>query len=215
MKLPDSLKKLAIVLPPGLLAALELFHAHGHHDAVYETLKSQVDRWMVVHYLQLLLFPLTAWSVYQLTAGEKTWKAWLCAIGMSIFGLGYAAYDSIAGIGTGILVSEGNRMGQIEGVPRSFELICNEIIQSYYHSPMSGNIARVAVAGAIVGFATTAWVLYEKGFGVFPIMMLAGACWGVTKTHAPPYGPITYGFVFAAVVSVVYFAPKTMTVRST
>ena len=64
------LEKLCIVLPPGLLAVVELFHARGHADAVYETLSTQVDRWLVVHYLQLILFPLTAWSVYQLTAAQ-------------------------------------------------------------------------------------------------------------------------------------------------
>lgn len=196
------------MLPPGCLAILELFHAHGHHDAVCETLKHQIDQWMLVHYLQLILFPLTAWSVYQMTANYETSRSRFRTAALAIFGLGYAAYDSIAGIGSGILVKNSIVMADITGVPVNFDAICAEIIQSYYHSPFAANIARVAIAAAISGFVLTAITLWEKGYGWFPVLMLAGACWGVTKTHAPPYGPITYGFVFAAAAAVAFFAPQ-------
>lgn len=202
----SPLTKFVIALPPGLLALLELFHASGHHDEVFQVLSTQVNRWMVVHYIQLLLFPLTAWSLYSLTSRYSGWMPRICAVSLAIYGIGYAAYDSIAGIGTGVLVSNSLRMASLPNAPAGVDMIFGEVIQSYYHSPMVGNIARIAIAGAIVGFVLTAVQLYRHGHGWFPLMMLGGACWGVTKTHAPPYGPITYGFLFAAVVATLYFS---------
>ena len=202
----SPVNKFAIALPPLLLAILELFHAHGHHDAVFDTLSSQIDRWMVVHYLQLVLFPLTAWSVYSLTKFDSGWMPKISAVALGIYGIGYAAYDSIAGIGTGVLVSNSLEMASLPNSPAGIKLVFSETVQSYYHSPAVSIIARVAIAGAIVGLVLTAVQLYQRRCGLFPILMLGGACWGVTKTHAPPYGPITYGFIFAAVTATLFFS---------
>ena len=204
------MNRLLAVLPPGLLSLLELFHAHGHHGAVYETLKTQIDRWMIVHYLQLFLFPLTALSVALLTARRRDGYSLAAAICLAVYGIGYASYDSIAGIGTGVLVADAIEFREILGdkLPADYEPIIDETIQSYYHSPMVSRIVYVAIAGAIAGFVITAVSLYQTGHGWFPVVMLSGACWGVTKTHAPPYGPITYAFLFAAAIFVIFFSKK-------
>ncbi len=217
-------RKLCIVLPPGLLATLELFHASGHHDAVYEALSQQIDRWLIVHYLQLLLFPLTAWSVYALSKYvddgfepaanfNPTRDVMSRVIGgsMAVFGIGYAAFDSIAGIGSGVLVKNSMRMLEIPGAPPDFEFLSQEIVQSYYHSPLVTRIAQVAIAAAILGFVLTGLKIYqriEEKHTTLPMLMLAGACFGVTRSHSPPWGPITYSFVFVAALSVLFLAQR-------
>jgi len=204
-----TFEKIGIVLPPAILAFVESFHARGHTDAVYETLGPQIDRWLVVHYLQLILFPLTAWAVYQLTAWQSGKGKTLLAISLATFAIGYAGFDSIAGIGTGVLVKNTVEDMTIPGAPASYEEHASLIIQSYYHSPLVTNVVRVAVAGAIIGLLLTMFRLYSVGVGLFPLLMLGGACWGVTRSHAPPYGPITYGFIFAAAFAVMWpAAPK-------
>lgn len=202
--------QLAIVLPPLLLAVLEIFHPTGHRDAVQATLQPQVERWLVVHHLQLVLFPLTALSVFQLTANYRNTLSRIAGIAMAVYAIGYCAYDSIAGIGTGILISDANELRNLLGteLPSGFDDILSETIQAYYHSPVADNIAWVAIAAAIFGLLLTGAQLYRRGHGTLPLFMLAGAAWGVTKTHAPPYGPITFGFIFAATVAVVFFSPK-------
>lgn len=217
----DHLKKLSIVLPPALLAILEFFHASGHMNAVYEVLAPQIDRWLVVHFLQLILFPLTAWSVYALSQyieqrspAEKRSLAFskTIAIAMAIYGIGFASFDSIAGIGTGILIKDSLEMIEIfkstPDAPADFEPIVNEMVQSYYHAPSVRLIFHISKFAAILGFALTAQNLHRYGYGWFPVIMLAGACYGVTKTHAPPYGPITYGLIFAAALFAVYWKNK-------
>ena len=206
----DLLKKLAIVLPSGLLATLELFHATGHYDAIYKTLSANIDRWLTVHYLQLLLFPLTAWSVYALSQElDRDAESDLfdramskvILVAMTVFGLGYAAFDSIAGIGSAILVKESQAILAIPGAP-DFEDGFVELTQGFFHSPLSAAIARVAIAGAIVGFIFTAAKIYQRikdPYRTIPIVLFAGACYGVTRPHAPPWGPITYGMLCAAI----------------
>ena len=222
-----AFKKLSIALPAGLLAALELFHASGHQDAVYKVLSQHLDRWLLVHYLQLILFPWTAFSIYQLSRFVDEYgnsespvpqnlfdriSPNIVGIAMAIYGIGYAAYDSIAGIGSGVLVKNSMEMLSVPGAPADFEQISDLIVQSYYDSPLVETIGVVAVAGAIVGFVITAWKIYcrlAEESRMLPVLMLAGACFGVTRSHAPPWGPITYGFVFVAAVVVLFFSrPK-------
>jgi len=215
----ELLKKLAIVLPPGLLATLELFHASGHYDAVYKTLSMHIDRWIVVHYLQLLLFPLTAWSVYSLSQyldrdtelnGFDRVTSRVILVAMTVFGLGYAAFDSIAGIGSAILVKESQAILAIPGVP-DFEDGFAELTQGFFHSPLSNNIARIAIAAAIIGFIATAVKVYQRvpePYRTIPIVLLAGACFGVTRPHAPPWGPLTYGMLCGAAVVVTFVSSK-------
>ncbi len=207
------LKQLFIVVPPLLLAVLEMFHAHGHHDAVFETIRPQISAWMIVHYLQLLLFPLTAFSVLQLNAPYRDWMSRIAAIAMIVFGIGYASYDSIAGIGTGVLIADAIEFEQVLGdtAPASYRPIIAETVQAYYHSPSVGNIAVIAIAAAIIGFVFTAIRIIQVGHGYVgnvAVIWLGIACWGVTHTHAPPYGPVTYLSVFAATVSIVVLSPK-------
>lgn len=223
-------KKLFIALPPGLLATLELFHESGHHEVVYQALSQRLDRWLVVHYLQLILFPWTAFCIYQLSKyletqsnvasrsdGEATTRPQLLERGsakivgfaMAVYGIGYASYDSIAGIGSGVLVKNSLEMLSVPGAPPDFEQISDVVVQSYYDSPLVEAIGYVAVAGAIVGFVITAWQIYcrlAEESRMLPVLMLAGACFGVTRSHAPPWGPITYSFVFVAVVVTLFFS---------
>ena len=226
-----ALKKLFIALPAGLLATLEIFHASGHHDAVYKVLSQHLDQWLIVHYLQLILFPWTAFSVYQLsrfveertkseTALDRTntqstfeyLSGNVVGVAMAVYGIGYAAYDSIAGIGSGVLVKNSLEMLSVPGAPADFEQISDLTVQLYYDSPLVEAIGYVAIVGAIVGFAVTAWKIYchtAPESRMLPVLMLAGACFGVTRSHAPPWGPITYGFVFVAAVVVLFFSrPK-------
>ena len=226
------LKKLTIALPAGLLATLETFHASGHHDVVYQALSQGLDRWLVVHYLQLILFPWTAFSVYQLCgfidaralASSKAKQSEpklapsrfsdqlstrIVGFAMAVYGIGYASYDSIAGIGSGVLVKNSIEMLAVPGAPSDFEEISDVIVQSYYDSALVEAIAFVAIAGAIAGLAITAWKIYSQTAPesrMLPVLMLAGACFGVTRSHAPPWGPITYGFLCVAIVVTLFFS---------
>jgi hypothetical protein len=76
-----------------------MFHPHPH-----DLMDIPLDRWMLVHYGQLALFPLAAWSVILLVRGMSGFAPRLCRTAMFVFGISYVAFDTAAGIVTDVLV---------------------------------------------------------------------------------------------------------------
>ena len=89
-----------VVGPPLALAILELFHPHPPHDLF----QLDVRTWLLVHYLQLPLMPLAALSVVALVRGASGLVAGLCRVAMFVFAVTYTAFDTVAGIVTGVLL---------------------------------------------------------------------------------------------------------------
>jgi hypothetical protein len=88
-----------IVGAPLLLAIVELFHPHPH-----DLLELNVSAWLWVHYAQIPLFPLSALAIATLVHDRGDLAAILCRGAMSIFAISYTAFDTAAGVVTGILV---------------------------------------------------------------------------------------------------------------
>ena len=93
-----------IVGAPLLLAVVEIFHPHPHN-----LLELDVDTWLTVHYLQLPLFALSAMAVAALVRGRADIGARVCRGAMFVFGVSFIAFDTAAGIVTGILVNAAHR----------------------------------------------------------------------------------------------------------
>src|SRR5512144_808665 len=98
-----------IVGAPLLLAIVELFHPHAD-----DLLSINVRTWQAVHYAQILLFPLSALAVTRLVRARTDLAARLCRLAMFLFGVGWAAWDSVAGVATGILVNSAHLSGSPE-----------------------------------------------------------------------------------------------------
>ena len=98
-----------IVGAPLLLAAVELFHPHPD-----DLLRLDIKSWLIVHYAQILLFPLSAVAMVLLVRGWEDIWAILCRITMFIFAASYAAFDTAAGVVTSILVNAAQTSGMPE-----------------------------------------------------------------------------------------------------
>ena len=98
-----------IVGAPLLLAAVELFHPHPD-----DLLRLDIKGWLIVHYAQILLFPLSAVATVLLVRGREDMWAILCRIAMFIFAASYVAFDTAAGVVTGILVNAAQTSGMPE-----------------------------------------------------------------------------------------------------
>lgn len=88
-----------VVGAPLALAVLELFHPHPH-----DLWRLDLRAWMAVHYAQILLFPLTALALATLVRHRPGFAAALCRAGAFVFGVTWVAFDSVAGVATGILL---------------------------------------------------------------------------------------------------------------
>jgi len=178
---------LLIVGAPLTLAGVELIHPRPH-----DLLNVDVRTWLAVHYAQILLFPLSALAVIWLIRGERGVAAALCRVAMFIFGVGWAAWDTAAGVSTGILVDA----AQSSGAPEAWRDSINAI---WMHPIMGGTSSPVfAVVGAIalsVGAVAAAVVLKGAGRSWGPVVLLALSGFGISifRTHAWPGGPLTFG----------------------
>src|SRR5512144_2234573 len=95
-----SLRRSALIVgAPLALAVLEIFHPHPD-----DLLDVDVKTWLTIHYAQILLFPLSAWAVAALVHGHAGLASAICRAAMFVFAVAFVAFDTVAGVVTGVLV---------------------------------------------------------------------------------------------------------------
>jgi len=180
---------------PLALAMLEMFHPHPG-----DLLALDVRTWLVVHYAQILLFPLTAVALALLVRGRRDIGAAICRIAMFVFAASYVAFDTAAGVVTGILVDA----AQKSGAPNAWRSAIDAV---WSHSIVGGSPQGrppfLAVFGSIAlstGAIAAAVSLKRAGRSWPPILLLAISSFGIAafKTHAWPGGPATFGGIAVA-----------------
>jgi len=187
-------KTVFVVGAPLTLAVLEAFHPPPH-----DLLHLDLGRWMLVHYAQIVLFPLTALAVLLLIDGLAGFAAALSRIALFVFGISYVAFDTAAGVVTGILVQAAQRTDSAEA--------WRAPVLAVWNHPIVGGSSDAAPVLAVVG--TTAWLVgsfaacvavRRAGASSFPIICLVISALGllVFRTHAWPGGPITFGSLAVA-----------------
>jgi hypothetical protein len=191
------MKSLLVIGAPLLLALLEVFHPHPH-----DLLALDFHRWLLVHYAQIVLFPLAALAMAGLVHGQTGVAAVVCRVAMFVFAVSYVAFDTAAGVVTGVLVEAAHRSSAPEAWRAALDTIwTHPIIGSTPPDspPLLGALGSVAWS---VGAVATAISLKRSGASWLPVLLLAVSSFGigVFKTHAWPGGPITFGGLGLAAV---------------
>jgi hypothetical protein len=172
------------------LAVLEIFHPHPPHDLF----QLDVRTWLTVHYLQLPLMPLAALSVVTLLRDASGFAAGLCRVAMFVFAVSYTAFDTAAGIVTGVLLQSAHGTDTPEA--------WREPVMAIWEHPILGgsrNMAPLlAVVGALawlVGSVAAAVAVRRAGNSWAPVLLLVVSGLGLTlfRTHAWPGGPVSFG----------------------
>jgi hypothetical protein len=184
-----------IVGAPLALAVVELFHPHPG-----DLSKLDVNRWLMVHYAQIPLFPLSAAAVALLVRGRENIGATLCRVAMFVFAVSYTSFDTAAGVVTGILVDA----AQTSGMPEAWRAPIDAI---WTHPVVGGSplipAPVLAVLGSVslsVGAVAAAVSLKRTGSSWPPVVLLVLSSFGIAifKTHAWPGGPLTFVGIAAA-----------------
>jgi hypothetical protein len=179
-----------VVGAPLLLAVVELFHPHPH-----DLLSLDVRTWLAAHYAQIPLFPLSALAIAALVRDRACIAAAICRVSMFVFAVSYTAFDTAAGVVTGILVNAAHQSGSPEAWRGPIDAV-------WTHPIMGGSplipAPFLAVLGAIalsVGAVSPALSLKRAGSSWGPVMLLAISSFGISifRTHAWPGGPLTFG----------------------
>jgi len=184
---PDLWEFTLCVGAPFLLAIVELFHPHPH-----DLLNVDVQTWLLVHYAQVPLFPLSALAVATLVRRQTGVAATVCRICMFVFGVSYIAFDTAAGLVTGILVKAANASGTPDAWRAAIQTVWSHPIIGGAPAPLLAILGSLALS---VGTIAAAVTLKRSGSSWAPLLLLVLSSFGIAvfKTHAWPGGPLTFG----------------------
>jgi hypothetical protein len=84
-------RRVVLLGTPLALVLLEFFHARNLEPTVYQALSLGVNRWLVVHVAQLILFGLMGLAIYLLVEGLRGPGAAICRVSAGVFVLFYGA----------------------------------------------------------------------------------------------------------------------------
>lgn len=118
----------------------------------------------------------------------------ICRVAMFAFAVSFTAFDTAAGVVTGILVKAAHRSGMPDAWRAPIDAVWTHPIMG--GSPLTPSF--LAVFGSIalsVGAVAAAVSLKRSGSSWAPAVLLAVSSFGISvfKTHAWPGGPLTFG----------------------
>jgi hypothetical protein len=169
----------------------------GHEDAegIYDQLADQADLFIAVHIVQLFLFGLLALSVWMAVAELREVAAQVARWALLPFLVFYSAFDSLVGIGTGVLVRDGHEM------PAADQDAVERLVNSYNESFITGDpnvFTYLGTASWLVALiaAAVAWRRAGAGWLTTGALALAGIVFAVG--HPSPTGTIGMAILLVA-----------------
>jgi hypothetical protein len=181
---------------PLLWGILLLFHPGGEGTEVYVDLQDNVTRWMVVHIGMLLFIPLMAIVVYLLLRGVEGTAARVSRIALVPFVVFYSAFETLQGIGNGVLVNAVNGLPQMEQATRA------ELVQDFAEHVLVRDLGVFSSIGvlAFVTAAIAAGVALRSAGAPLAVPVLLALSGFLIPAHPPPFGPTGLALFIVAVV---------------
>jgi hypothetical protein len=137
-----------------------------------------------------------------LIRGRRGFAAALCRVAAFVFGVTWIAFDSVAGVATGIFAP--GRSGQriTRGVARAGDEHLGSPDRRRGRDAGFGAAAAGGrrVPGMGIGSLAAVYTLRGAGSSWIPVglLVISSVSFAVFKTHAPPGGPIAFGTLAAA-----------------
>jgi hypothetical protein len=180
-------------------AVLLLFHPTGEGEAItYADVRDEVTRWLVVHLGMVVFIPLMAGAVYLLVRGIESTAARVCRVALLFFVVFYGAFETLVGIGTGILVDD------INGLAAADKAAAAPLVEQFNDNILiRGPIGVLTSIGglAFITAAIAAGVALHREAGApLAVAVLLGLSGFLITAHPPPYGPVGLVLFIAAVV---------------
>jgi hypothetical protein len=102
----------AALAAPLLWVGLAFIHpgGTGNEPAPYEGIADDANKWILVHFSQLVLTPLVAVGVWMLLDGIRSIAATVARASLVVWMVFFSAFDAIAGIAVGVLTRYANSL---------------------------------------------------------------------------------------------------------
>jgi hypothetical protein len=104
--------ELVVLAAPLLWVALAILHPGGvgNEPAPYEGIADDANKWIFVHFSQLVLTPFLAVGVWLLLDGIHSVAATVARASLVVWMVFFSAFDAIAGIAVGVLTRHANSL---------------------------------------------------------------------------------------------------------
>jgi surface polysaccharide O-acyltransferase-like enzyme len=184
----------AVAGAPALLAILELFHPHPD-----DLMALDVHTWLIVHYMQVPLFALSALAMARLVRKQTDLPAVICRVALLVFALSFVVFDTAAGLVVGSLVEMARASGSPDAWRGPIEAIWEHPILGGTDSPILAVTGRLALSAATVSAGISLW-RSGRPWAPLVILALSGCAMDVFHSHSWPGGPLTFGGIAVAAV---------------
>ena len=191
-RLPQPLRRPLLFTPPFALAVLEVFHPNPDFNVQALLDASTWFAWF--HVIQLVLTGLVALSVLLIAADYDRANAWTTRLGIGAFLVFFSAYDTLAGIGTGLAMHTARDLpaAQQEGV---FAVVKDwPGVGPVFALSIVGTLGWVVAVGALalaarrLGASRPEWI----ALALAAVFLMGG--------HPFPQGTLAFGSLFVAVL---------------
>jgi len=178
-------------------AVLLLFHPSGEGDTIYQDISDKVTTWMVVHVGMMIFIPLMAVVVFVLLRGLESTAAQVSRVAVVIFAVFYGTYETLQGIGNGILAE------QVNDLPAAERGTGSELIQDFAENIFARDFGVLSSIGgtAFLVAMLAAGIALKRGAGApTSVLVLLGFAGILITAHPPPFGPTGLALFIAAVL---------------
>jgi len=194
-----SLRTTILFAGPLLMAVSSLIHPHPpfSQPGMLDFLRPRLSLWMGVHVVQLFLVFLLGLVLWFLTEGIVSNAATISRLATALFLVFYASFDSVVGIGTGLLA-------QVMAADRALDpALAADVMDRYwlgrFDTPV-GPLIGLADVTWLVAVTAAAGALHARGasWPAVALLIVAGIFFGID--HPSPTGTIGMVSLFAAIV---------------
>jgi hypothetical protein len=188
--LPPPLRRALMLMPPLLLASLEIFHPQPDFNA--QALLDASTWFALFHVIQLVLTGLVAMSVLLLADDFGRATAWTTRLGIGVFLVFFSAYDTLAGIGTGLAMRSARDLSsaQQEGV--------FTVVKDWPGLGPPFALSIIGTLGWVVAVGALALTARRLGASRPEWITLALAAAFLLGGHPFPQGTLAFGCLFVA-----------------
>jgi hypothetical protein len=190
--LPIPLRRTLLLTPPFALAVLEVFHTQP--DFHVQALLDGSTWFAVFHVIQLMLTGLVAMSVLLLASDFGRASAWVTRLGIGVFLVFFSAYDTLAGIGTGLAMRSARDLSAEQQVG------VFTVVKDWPGLGPPFALSIVGTLGWVIAVGTLALAARRLGASRPEWITIALAAVFLLGGHPFPQGTLAFGSLFVAVL---------------
>lgn len=191
--LPTPAHRALLIAPPLVFAGFTILHPQPDENT--QALLDASTWFMAYHMIQLPLIGLVAISVLLLADAFGRASAWPVCLGLGTFLVFFSAYDTLAGIGTGLA------MRSTRGLPDSQQDIVFDLVKAWPAAePWVFWLSVIGTGGWVLALGYLTVAVRKAGAPRAQWVFLGLAAGFLLLGHPAPFGTLAFGSLCLATV---------------